>query len=122
LAQGVSTTPKVRGFTSPREISESVKTAPDSAQEFEGLAVHWDLRLLSANRQALTSNRELLLFSDEVETSASVLVVCDDVEVYYPHESSVGLRFIVHGVIEHAGALEIHLKDVRLELMDMAVH
>jgi hypothetical protein len=98
-----------------------VKAAPGSAQEFEGLVVHWDLRLLSATRLELISNRETLLFSTGVDTSGSVLVVCDDVRVDYSYESWVGLSFIVHGVIQHADALEIHLKDVRLEPVDLGV-
>ena len=115
-----SATPRVRGFTTPREVSKSVKAAPGSGREFEGLAVHWNLRLLSANRQELMSNRELLLFSSEIEAGGSALVVCD-VEAYYSYQSSVDLRFIVHGVIQRADALEIHLKDVQLEPVDMAV-
>ena len=121
LPPRASTTPKVRGFIAPREVSETLKIAPHSVQEFEGLAVHWNLRLLSANRQELMRNRELLLFSAEIETGGSVLIVCDDVEAYYSYESSVGLRFIVHGVIQRADALEINLKDVRLEPVDLAV-
>lgn len=111
---------KVRGLTLPREVSEGVKAANGNAEEFIGLTVHWDLRLLSATRKELTGTRQLLLFTAAIEDSGSPLIVCDDLPFYFSYDSSVGLRFIVSGVIQRADALEVHLRDVTLDPVNMA--
>ena len=85
---------------------------------FIGLSVDWNLFFWSASYIGSEKERMLIFFWDGDENRIAGLVTCDVPTTgneRFPLMDRTD-RFRVRGTIERASAIDIHLKDVKIEV------